>query len=287
LYDNKPYEYYLCDGVFFNFDYVEFNETDALIKETNNEERQLIEDFERSKRIIRSKKALIKKYASYSDYDEIISSAKSLIVNFNIRAMATRYSKKENLSHSFLLAAESDQGLYFLTTNILNKMNIDLCDNIKKSTHYLINKLYENNNENIVYERVGLIQAFVHSEFVRCYGSSALEKVDNETMRSFLSACRLHLYLYDLKHKSKEYNLKQIELTQLAYNYEMSKVGEIKVLPSGKKFFPRWKAQHMKHLFYFSSYERRTDFEKLDTIDKTLSRRSFLESVIEIAKFYY
>lgn len=284
MYDNNPYKHYLCDGVFFDFDH---NEADALIKVANNEERQLIAEFERSKKIISNKKALIRKYSSYDDYDEIISSAKSLILNFNIKAMVTRYAYRENLNNGYVWVAESDGGLYFLISNLFKKINIILCDDVKKSINNLIKNLYENDNENIVYNRVGLIQAFIHSEFVRCYDSSALEKVDNETMRSFLSACRLHLYLYDLKHKSEEYNLKQIELTQLAYNYEMSKVDKIKVLPSGKKFFPRWKAQHMKHLFYFNYSSRRTDFKILDAIDKTLSKREFLENVIEIVKFYY
>lgn len=125
--------------------------------------------------------------------------------------------------------------------------------------------LKRNSARSIAYDRVGLIQRFVHSKVDSHFGEGAQSRLPVKHMRNLLSVARLHLNLHDINSGDEDYLLYMDGLSTAMSNLEYFLPKET-ALPEGKTLFPKWRVRHLRPLSHFyreSIREKITDLEAL------------------------
>ena len=176
-----------------------------------------------------------------------------------------RYLKKEGVPAIYQPLVTLDDCIETLIRGIFYKVcrmrrSADLDREIKA----LNNSLRENSQHLIAYERVGLIQHFIHRKVEKAFGNQSSLPVHH--MRNLLSVARLHLSLHDLVSKDEAHALLLDDLSSARAAIEYFTPTET-ILPEGKTYYPRWRVRHLRPLSYFYQQfwrQRILDIKKLD-----------------------
>jgi len=199
---------------------------------------------------------------------------KKILLN-SLDKMIANYMQKEALPSEFVKVSKQKNGLeilikYFFKNNGGYILTKELIDEI----NIFLNDIYENDKLDIVYERVGKIQKFIHQKIDDKYGYGAHLNLDTKKMKNILSASRLHLNIFDIKN----YNMNT--LIQLI---EESKKNSFKAYMSSNKFYyPMWKARGMKSLIYFLEPYIQDKIYNIYYLDKGLNTKIFKNKILEI-----
>lgn len=205
---------------------------------------------------------------------------KKILIN-DEKYMISRYSKKENLPQKYSLVAEQKEGLAILIKNFLKQIaRIDLNEKIRAEIQHLINDTYENEGNNTAYNRVGLIRSYIYEAVKKKHGSDIGCDLPTNPTRCILSACRLHLNLFDIRKNNLDYLKSQIILNKSQYNIEMNTPLLSRYEGSNKKTTPHWKAQHMKTLLYFNNESSREVIDAILDFDVKLERDKYLDNIL-------
>lgn len=167
--------------------------------------------------------------------------------------MIKKYTQDEKLPNEYVNLAKQPNCIRILIKGFLKqKCKLDLTKELIEEIDELIQLLYLNFNLDIVYDRVGSIQEYIHTKIQEKNGKNSHFNLDQQDMKNLLSTARLHLNIYDIKNKSIDSLIDIIRKTNYFIECEYNEPSEPKYISSYSKFVPIWKAKKMKSLFNFS-----------------------------------
>lgn len=138
--------------------------------------------------------------------------------------------------------------------------------------------LKANEEKLIVYERVGMLQRFVH-ENLRLHGNpGTVERIRVEPMRCLLSTARLHLNLVDLQARDPGYSVYMNEVSSARASLEYLSPSPPPIAVEGKRFYPRWRVRHLRPLSYFYCRKAKRRLSALLTLDIELDFDAYVEA---------
>jgi hypothetical protein len=138
--------------------------------------------------------------------------------------------------------------------------------------------LKANEEKLIVYERVGVLQRFVH-EKLRLHGDAGTGKrVRVEPMRCLLSVARLHLNLVDLEARDAGYAIYMNEASSARASLEYLSPSPPPPAVEGKRVYPRWRVRHLRPLSYFYRPKARRRLSALLALDIELAFDAYVEA---------
>ena len=194
----------------------------------------------------------------------------------------SRYMQKESIPSHYSKIVKSHncidvliKGFFYMVCKMKYSSSLDL------EVAQLYETIKKNDARLIVYDRVGLIQKFIHSEVDKFYGEGSSDKIPANHMRLLLSVSRLHLNLSDLSSKDNSYSIYMNELSTSTANYEYfnPRATEVQL---GKQFIPRWSVRHIKPLSYFYSRRNRQKISDIYNIDEALPLETYSQAALEI-----
>lgn len=137
--------------------------------------------------------------------------------------------------------------------------------------------LKTNEDRLIVYERVGMLQHFVH-EMLRMRGNDlTTQRVRIEPMRCLLSVARLHLNLVDLEAHDAGYAIYMNEASSARASLEYLSPSPPPPEVEGKRVYPRWRVRHLRPLSYFYRSKARRRLSALLALDIELAFDAYVE----------
>ncbi|MEA2019432.1 MAG: hypothetical protein U9N59_13420 [Campylobacterota bacterium] len=172
-------------------------------------------------------------------------------INTYIDAMIQEYSKQEKIRNSLMSIIHEDKFIYIVLKGLLFKnLRLAMTNDLYIQIENISNEVLNNTKLDIVYDRVGMLQKFIHDTVQIQQGKNSHLKLDKNLMKDILSSFRLYLNMYDLREEALE-NIMIIynkTLTRIEAEFNSPSSGDI--MPY-KKFIPHWKALKMKPLFKF------------------------------------
>lgn len=138
--------------------------------------------------------------------------------------------------------------------------------------------LKANEEKLIPYERVGVLQRFVH-ENLRLHGDAGIvESISVEPMRCLLSVARLHLNLMDLEAHDPGYTIYMNEVSNARASLEYLNPTPPPLAVKGKRVYSRWRVRHLRPLSYFYRHKARQRLSALLTLDNELALDAYIEA---------
>ena len=138
--------------------------------------------------------------------------------------------------------------------------------------------LKANEEKLIAYERVGVLQRFMHEKLRVHSDAGPGERVRVAPMRCLLSVARLHLNLVDLKARDAGYAIYMDEVSSARASLEYLSPSTPPPPAEGKRIYPRWRVRHMRPLSYFYSRKARRRLSALLTLDIALAFDAYVEA---------
>jgi len=207
------------------------------------------------------------------------------LYNAKLEENINKYAEKEGLTSVFIDMAKQKEGLLIVLKNFF----IQDCNYIPSNS--LVNTLkefcayiYKNEKNRIIYDRVSVVQKFIHNKVQEISGRDKHLNLDKCKMKNVLSAVRLHLEIYDFRYKDIDKLLKQNLVTYEKANIEYNNPARPNLLPN-QKYVPLWrvKGDHLSPLF--SSLGNATKKIKLiNKIDVFLPEVEYKIKVLTIFK---
>lgn len=164
------------------------------------------------------------------------------------------------------------RGIFYKVAALPRKGALDaevvrLCASLKANAEKLI-----------AYERVGVLQRFVH-EKLRLHGEAGTgERVRVEPMRCLLSVARLHLNLVDLEACDAGYAIYMDEVSTARASLEYLSPSPPPPAVEGKRVYPRWRVRHLRPLSYFYRRKARRRLSALMALDIDLAFDAYVEA---------
>lgn len=275
--------HYAYDGMYCDLDKIVSQAEEDYIARQEEKYRK-IRKLEKLKII----KAISKKLPGYSSNESIREVLFKKIIKHDEYYMINRYASSENLPDKYVFIAKDQNGLETLIKGYIKhvtktQLNHQLIEKIEN----IVEELYENKNNDIVYNRVALIRIFLYQIVEKKYGSGAGFQLPSDVTKNILSACRLHLNLYDIRHKNTEYIVHQIKLNKNQHKYEMSKKANKSRIQENKKNIPHWKARHMKTLLFFNNKESREVCNVIWEISLNISRSAYIDQALNKSYHFF
>jgi len=206
---------------------------------------------------------------------------KKILLN-SLDKMIANYMQKEALPSEFVKVSKQKNGLeilikyflkndggYILTKKLIDEINIFLDD------------IYRNDKLDIVYDRVGKIQKFIHQKIDDKYGYGTHLNLDTQKMKNLLSASRLHLNIFDIKNYNMNTLMQLIEESK-EKSFEAYMSSNDNILSSNNFYYPMWKARGMKSLIYFLEPYIQDKIYNIYYLDKKLNTEIFKNKILEI-----
>ena len=164
------------------------------------------------------------------------------------------------------------RGIFYKVASLQRKAALDaeiarLCASLKANEEKLI-----------AYERVGILQRFVH-EKLRLHGDAGtVMRVRVEPMRCLLSMARLYLNLVDLRASDPGYALYINEVSSARASLEYLSPSPPPLAVEGKQVYPRWRVRHLRPLSYFYRRKARRRLSALLKLDIELELDEYIEA---------
>lgn len=155
-------------------------------------------------------------------------------------------------------------------SHLLNSKLGEFCETLRRNADNLI-----------AYDRVALIQKFIHSTVDEKYEKDSHKNISKKHIKNLLSVSRLYFNLFDLNERNENYLIYMDDLSRAASNYEYVNPRTTE-LPTGKHFIPTWRVRHLKPLSYFYSLDKRSKFSQINMLDEQLPLNEFKQAALDI-----
>lgn len=198
----------------------------------------------------------------------------------NLDYMIFTYANQESLPYDYVYLSKQKECLQILIKSILKENGYILDSNIISEITQFIKQIYTNTDMLIVYDRVGLIQKFIHNKIDEQNGIDAHLKLSSILMKHILSTARLHLNLQDIK---KIESLKSIiKKSEQASNYET--MHPLKILPNNldNRFIYHKRKRDFKSLIDFAYFNISKKILDILELDEKSPIEIFKQEVIRI-----
>lgn len=221
------------------------------------------------------KRTIIKITASTRNNTKMRNTIIKKLLQEQLEKMIQEYSKDEKLPMDFQNLAKQENCLKVLLKGFFKqKCHFVLSDEFVDEINEFIGILYINFNLDIIYNRVGEVQKFIHDKVQKENGKDSHKELDSVYMKNILSTARLHLNIYDIKNKEIEsiILIKNKTIIEILKEYKSpTKIN----LGIEKKFIPVWKARKMKYLIEYMSSEFKEKITSLSELDIRLPQEDF------------
>lgn len=163
-----------------------------------------------------------------------------------------RYLKIEQIPYPYHSLIRLEDCIEILLRGIFYKVvGLPRNSSLDSEIFRLCTSLRANKEKLIVYDRVSLLQNFLH-EKLRRY--TTIEVVENDfvkPIRCLLSVSRLHLNLVDLEMRDPAYNVYMHEVSSARASLEYLAPSLPPLAAEGKKIYKRWRVRHLRPISYF------------------------------------
>lgn len=194
----------------------------------------------------------------------------------------TRYLVKEAVPAEYGRIVKTGACIETLVKGIFYKVcKIRRSDSLDIEIAELCGALKKNERLSIVYDRVGMIQKFVHLKVDEICGEGSHVAIPAKHMKNLLSVARLHLNLSDLRSRDESYSLYMDALSRSAADFEYSNP-KTTSLPAGKRFIPKWRVRHLKPLSHFYTRIVRQKIAGLRVLDEQLPLETYATAALAI-----
>lgn len=164
-----------------------------------------------------------------------------------------RYAHRERLPAEFTSAAGRSDAIPILIKSFLRKvLRVFPRQDLANEILALSSELHHNCEKKTVFDRVGVIQAYIHRKADETNGAGAHLDLPNGIIRHVLSSCRLHLSIQDMFGQSITY-WSVVWDAEVARSQEEAANPKAGFIPVGKRRTKYWRVPQMKPLTHFSS----------------------------------
>jgi hypothetical protein len=264
----------------YNDDYYDDDDNDAKV---NKKETELSVKEYISHKLDNPEIETTKMVSGLDNHMQIKNKVIRKILLESLDGMIDNYMRKEALPFELVKVSKQKNGLeilikyflkndggYILTKELIDEINIFLDD------------IYTNDKLDIVYERVGKIQKFIHQKIDDKYGYGTHLNLNTKKMKNILSASRLHLNIFDINNYHIKILIELIEKSkEKSFKEYMSSNNNI-LLSSNKSYYNMWKARGMNSLIYFLEPYIQNKIYDIYYLDRIENITLFNNKIIEI-----
>lgn len=223
----------------------------------------------------------IKKLKGVSDKDEIYFIIHKMNVLHDMENILNRYFLKEKIPKNYYYLIQKKGALNILLQKLLTSIIKNLSASILYEIEILSDQIYTNELLKTPYNRVGIIRNFVHNIVDKELGYDYSKKLNPESMRIFLSTCRVHLNYYDFRFRDFFY-FNKIEEKCLRESFSFrNQLGSEKSKDNKNNYL---KGIYLMPISYYQSIKNRehNDFiefvSKLKDLDINIYKNTMIES---------
>lgn len=166
--------------------------------------------------------------------------------------MAKRYSDRERLPYDFQLAAKESRAISILIKGLMKKgMSLfpgRILNNEISQLEHMVSRVLVGST---VYDRVGMIQNYIHLKADELWGEGGRNELPSNLMKNVLSAARLHLELDGMINHPREYWCRVWDAERRQIEVELLSPAEGFIVP-GKTKQLVWRSSKMVPLTNFS-----------------------------------
>lgn len=131
------------------------------------------------------------------------------------------------------------------------------------------------------YDRVTLIQQFIHRTVDKYLGVGAALLIPVAPMKNALSAARLHLSIFDVIDRSPGYVAYIDKLSTAELQFECDEPRP-STAPVGKRSWPKWRVRHLRPLSYYFPKEHRGLIQAIWNLDENVPSVDFINDALTL-----
>lgn len=200
----------------------------------------------------------------------------------SMRAAIGRYMAKEQLPTEYAALVESPECIRRLVEGIFFRIcKLKTSQSLTDQIIALGNAMRSNADQRTAYDRVGLMQQFIHRQVDQGLGLGAAQAIPVIPMKNALSAARLHLGIADLQHGSPAYIVFMDALSKAAMQREYDEPRE-STAPYGKQSWPKWRVRHLQPFSYFFQPHHRRLLVALGELNEKTESDQFMEAALQL-----
>lgn len=198
----------------------------------------------------------------------------------SLESAIVRYMASEALPGYYAAILKSPNCIDRLVEGIFFKVcRIKAAQTLAEQISNLSSSLRSNPGRLTAYDRVALIQQFIHRTVDQYLGVGAARSIPVEPMKNALSAARLHLSILDVIDREPSYVTYIDSLSSATLQLEYDEPRPSTAL-YGKRSWPRWRVRHLRPFSYYFSIERRALLQALLNRDENVPSDQFVYEVL-------
>lgn len=220
--------------------------------------------------------------AGLTDKDKMTTVILHRILESELDAIKWAYAKHEMLPATYVKLADERNCISILLRGVLHRVaKISLNTQLVQEIEAIEKSVRVNYRREIVYERVGHIQSFIHQKVNDAYGFPTHADLPKKTMRNLLSTCRLYLSIFEFRKRDAKYLLEIFRKSDLAVVREIREPSQELKFPV-KRFISDWRVDHIKALHQYSSYRSKLMIKRIIAVSDELPIDYFRMCLIAI-----
>lgn len=225
-------------------------------------------------------KVAAKLIAGLSDNRKIKLALIQKVHHDSIDSAIVRYMTKEALPECYAAVLKSPNCIERLVEGVLYKVcKFKASQTLNEQIRALSSSMRSNPSRLAAYDRVTLMQQFIHQTVDHLLGVGATQSIPALPMKNALSAARLHLGIFDVIGRQPGYVVYMESLSNATLQLEYDEPRK-STAPFGKRTWPRWRVRHLRPLSYFFPEKRRELIQALSLLDESMPSDEFINKAL-------
>lgn len=225
-------------------------------------------------------KVAAKLVAGLSDNREIKLALIQKVHHDSMDSAIVRYMAKEALPGYYAAILKSPNCIERLVEGVLYRVcKLKAGQILTEQIGGLSSSMRSNPSRLAAYDRVTLMQQFIHQTVDHFLGVGAARSIPVPPMKNALSAARMHLGIFDVIDRRPGYVVYIDSLSTATLQLEYDEPRE-STAPFGKRTWPRWRVRHLRPLSYFFPVERRALLQALRSLDESTPSDEFVNKAL-------
>lgn len=191
-----------------------------------------------------------------------------------------RYMAKEALPKYYAAILKSPNCIDSLVEGVLYKVcKLKAGQSLTEQIGSLSSSLRSNPSRLAAYDRVTLMQQFIHQTVDHYLGIGAARSIPVPPMKNALSAARLHLCIFDVidRRPGHVVYINSVSTASLQLEYDEPRQS---TAPFGKRSWPRWRVRHLQPLSYYFPVKRRALLQAIGSLNESTPLEEFISKAL-------
>lgn len=198
----------------------------------------------------------------------------------SIDSAIVRYMTKEALPEYYAAILKSQNCIDRLVEGVLYRVcKLKAAQTLTEQIGSLSSSMRSNPGRLAAYDRVTLMQQFIHQTVDHHLGVGAARSIPVPPMKNALSAARLHLGILDVLDRRPGYVVYIDSLSTATLQLEYDEPRQ-STAPFGKRSWPRWRVRHLRPLSYYFPVDRRALLHALRSLDESTTSDEFVNKAL-------